>query len=85
MSFEISFAKAMKLLHSPNRDAADQLKAMLDECLAQKKAPQATVPKQPLPAIKPVIANKTSVAIPAPILVPSDDIDCTSLSCVVCK
>lgn len=85
MSFEASFAKAMRLLQSPNKDATEQLKAMLDECLAQKKAPPVAAPKQQPPTVKPVISNKTHVALPKPILVPSDDIDCTSLSCVVCK
>lgn len=75
MSFEATFAKAMRLLHSPNEDATDQLKAMLDETLSQKKAPQAIVPKQP-PTVRPVVmVNK---APPTPILVPSDE------SCVVC-
>lgn len=87
MSFETSFAKAMRLLHSPDKEATQQLKAMLDECLAQKKAPQTVVPKQPPPTVRPVVlANKAPpVTVVAPILVPSDDIDCTSLSCVVCK
>lgn len=86
MSFEASFAKAMRLLQSPSKDATEQLKAMLDECLAQKKAPLIALPKQQPPTIKPVVANKAPVAVPVPtILVPSDDIDCTSLSCVVCK
>lgn len=85
-TFEASFAKAMRLLHSPNKDATDQLKAMLNESLAQKKVPPSIVaPKQQLPPIKPVVATKAPVPIPNPILVPSDDIDCTSLSCVVCK
>lgn len=85
MSFEASFAKAMRLLQSPNKDATEQLKAMLDECLAQKKAPPIAVPKQQPPMVKPVVASKAPITITKPILVPSDDIDCTSLSCVVCK
>lgn len=84
-SFEASFAKAMRLLQSPNKDAAEQLKLMLDECLAQKKIPPSAPPKQPLPTIKPVIASKAPVTVPKPIIVPSDDIDCTSQSCIVCK
>lgn len=89
VSFETSFARAMRLLHSTDKDATEQLKAMLDECLAQKKVAPVVVPKaQPAP-IKPVITNKAppavNVALTAPILVPSDDIDCTSLACVVCK
>lgn len=76
MSFEATFAKAMRLLHSSEEDATDQLKAMLDESLVQKKAPQAVAPKQH-PTVRPVVmVNK---APPAPILVPSDE------SCVVCK
>lgn len=88
VSFEVSFAKAMRLLHSNDKDATEQLKAMLDESLTQKKVVPVVIPKvQPVP-IKPVISNKAppvSVAPPAPILVPADDIDCTSLACVVCK
>lgn len=87
MSFETSFAKAMRLLQSPSKDATEQLKAMLDECLAQKnKAPPPPPPKQQPPPIKPVVSVKAAPApVTAPIIVPSDDIDCTSLSCVVCK
>lgn len=83
--FEVSFAKAMKLLQSQSKDSAEQLKAILDECLAQKKATPAMVPKQPVPMVKPVITNKAPIAVPKPIIIPSDDNDCASLSCVVCK
>lgn len=31
------FIKALKLLHSKNKDAADQLKELLDDVLAQRK------------------------------------------------
>lgn len=77
MSFEATFAKAMRLLHSTDEGATDQLKAMLDDTLSQKKAPQAVVPTKQPPTVRPVVmVNK---APPAPILVPSDE------SCVVCK
>lgn len=91
VSFDISFAKAMRLLQSEEPDATEQLKAMLDECLAQKKAPQTTIStKQQSTSIKPVVPmNKIQqpahVPVSVPIIVPSDDIDSTSLSCVVCK
>lgn len=86
MSFEASFLKAVQLLHSPDKEATAELKTMLDECLAQKKPPAvAVVPKPPVPIVKPVVANRAPVAVPTPILVPSDDIDHTSLSCIVCK
>lgn len=86
LTFEASFAKAMRLLQSPGKDATEQLKAMLDECLAQKKTPAIAVTKQPPPTVKPVVATKAPVSMPAPpIIVPSDDIDCTTISCVVCK
>lgn len=84
MPFEASFAKAMKLLQSSNQDATDQLKAMLDDYLAQKKAPPIIAPKQQPITIKPVVSSKTTVTVTAPIIAPSD-IDCTSLGCVVCK
>lgn len=87
VTFEAAFLKAIQLLHSPEKEATDQLKAMLDECLAQKKAPPVIpVPKPVAPTIKPVIANRTlATPVPTPILVPSDDIDRTCLSCIVCK
>lgn len=89
LTFEASFSKAMRLLQSPNKDATEQLKAMLDECLALKKGPTPVVPKQQPAPIKPVITNKVTPApaVSAPsIIVPSDDdIECTSISCVVCK
>lgn len=87
LSFEASFAKAMRLLHSTDKDATEQLKAMLDECLAQKKTLPVVAPKLPPTNIKPVVSNKNpvNVAPPTPILVPSDDVDRTSLCCVVCK
>lgn len=82
--FESSFLKAMQLLHSPNKEATEQLKAMLDESLAQKKAPAAVPIQKPVgPAIKPVIANRQPVPVPTPILVPSDELDPSG--CVVCK
>lgn len=87
-TFEASFARAMRLLQSPKKDATDQLKAMLDECLAQKKGPPIMLPKQQPAPIKPVITNKAPLVAPtvsAPIIVPSDDIECASISCVVCK
>lgn len=31
------FVKALRLLHSKNKDSADQLKQLLDDVLAQKK------------------------------------------------
>ncbi|CAA3033306.1 integrator complex subunit 12, partial [Olea europaea subsp. europaea] len=84
--FEASLLKAMQLLHSPSKDATDQLKAMLDGCLAQRKAPPTMpVPKQSITAIKPVVANKQPVPVHNPIIVPSDDIDLTGSSCAVCK
>lgn len=92
--FEASFLKAMQLLHSPDKEATDQLKAMLDECLAQRKAPPVvSIQKPSIPTIKPVVANRQPVQpapVPTPvhnpIIVPSDDIDPTGMmSCVVCK
>lgn len=87
-SFDVSFLKAMRLLHSPQPDAADQIKSMLDECMAQKKIPPTAAPKQPQASVKPVIApaKVTPVTIAKPIIsMPSDDMECASLGCVVCK
>ena len=89
-TFETSFMRAMQLLQSPDKEATEQLKAMLDECFAQKKAQPIIVPTKPQPIVKPVVASRPPpppppVAVPAPILVPTDDTDRLSLSCVVCK
>lgn len=106
-NFDTSFAKAMRLLHSFEHDATDQLKSMLDECMALKKTPSNILSKQPPPPIvKPVINNTikttqepkhvpvtttitstniTNSSNAASIIAPSDDMDCTSMSCVVCK
>lgn len=84
--FEASFLKAMQLLHSTEKGATDQLKAMLDECLAQKKAPPPAAPKPQAPTIKPVVSVKPKVEVPNPILVaPSDDLGDPMSGCVVCK
>lgn len=84
LSFDASLAKAMRLLHSTEPDATEQLKSMLDECLAQKKIAQNIIPKQPPPPnVKPVISAHIKPHIqsaPKPILVPSDD-----SYCAVCK
>jgi integrator complex subunit 12 len=78
------FLRAMQLLHSPSKDANEQLKSMLDESLAQKKAPPVVPIAKPTgPTIKPVVANRQPAPVPNPILVPSDDIDPSG--CVVCK
>lgn len=90
--FESVFLKAAQLLHSPEKDATEQLKSMLDECLAQKKTPATSaVPPKPSTTIKPVIINKTlaaptpvTVAPPAPILL-DNDMDMTGSHCIVCK
>lgn len=84
--FETTFLRAMQLLHSPDKDATDQLKAMLDESLAQKKAPPMMLVQKPsVPTIKPVVANRQPAPVHNPILVPSDEIDPTGSSCQVCK
>lgn len=84
--FETSFLRALQLLHSPDSDATDHLKAMLDECLAQKKAPSIVpIQKSSATTIKPVVTNRQPVPVHNPIIVPSDDIDPSSSSCQVCK
>lgn len=84
--FEAAFLKAMQLLHSTDRDATDQLKAMLDESLAQKKAPPIVpIQKPSVPTIKPVVANRQPAPVHNPIIVPSDDIDPSGSCCQVCK
>lgn len=35
--FDVIFTKALRLLHSKSKDSADQLRAMLDEALAQRQ------------------------------------------------
>lgn len=86
-SSDAFFAKAMRLLQSSDSDATIQLKSMLDECLAQKKTLPSNSQKQQLPIKPPSLVPKVQAPIltPAPIIVPSDDADCTSLGCVVCK
>ena len=84
--FEATLLKAMQLLQSTDKDATDQLKAMLDESLAQKKAPPLiSVPKPSVPTIKPVVSSRPPAPVPNPIIVPSDDIDLSGSSCQVCK
>lgn len=90
--FETTFLQALRYLHMPDGEATKKLKAMLDESLTQKKVlqpPTVTVNK-PHPIVKPVVTNRPTppppaVTMPATILAPSDDIDHTSLSCVVCR
>lgn len=86
LSFDASLAKAMRLLHSSEPDATEQLKSMLDECISFRKTPQNVISKPaPLPTVKPVISTniKPQISAPAPIppiMVPSDD-----SYCAVCK
>lgn len=93
--FETTFLQALRYLHTPDAEATRKLKAMLDESLAQKKViqPPPVAVSKPHPIVKPVVTNRpappppppTTVSMPTTILAPSDDIDHTSLSCVVCR
>lgn len=83
LTFDASLAKAMRLLHSSEPDATEQLKAMLDECLAQKKTPLNVISKHQLPpTVKPVVStNARHQPTPSQIVmvVESDSF------CAVCK
>lgn len=83
LSFDASLAKAMRLLHSTEPDATDQLKAMLDECLSHKKPPLNVIPKQPPPpTVKPVVsANIRHQPAPSQIVMVVDG----GSICAVCK
>jgi len=88
-SFDSLFLKTCQLLHSPDKDATDQLKAMLDECVALKKGPSTTTIKPVVgPRPQPPVVAPVPPVQPAPILPPlNDEIDITEGGggCTVCN
>ena len=77
MSSSELITKAVRLLHSPSKESTDQLKALLDQCLTQRKiSKQIPLSKKPASSVAAPIVNPVD-SKPQPVT--------DAEACVACK